>query len=811
MPLAALFTSFLPAHADLWYEHYARAEDALSAQRWEAAVNELNEAIARRPESGARVNTLGTAFIGYFPYFKLGIAYYNLGRLDDALTAFDTEEQRGAITKSARDIGNLRTFRRLVQEVKQAAARSEQERLETMVARAIDEAELLERQGKLDDAMNVITQGLALDPDHSEANAVIARLRKALAQSELDRERQQQAATLVTRGRRLLGEGKFDEASALFSQALSLNDVEETRSLLDESQRKLREQLTVQHQGSRVAALLAEARGLEQREQFDSALERLQTLLALDPQNAPALAMRGSIVKRQAEVALAQRTGAQVDALLSDGVARLNAGDYREALSLFNRVIALDAGNAQASTHLAQAFNGLNREILAGGAVPVLTKATPVVLLGSVGGIVISGADAVFSTAPLVFVESWSRPEFFVSGTVIDDQPQVELVIETASQTAPGLVEVRLTKTLEGTRLRDGVYHFDFNEALDLAPGRAALKVAVIDVDGLSDAAEVDVVYELSTMRSPWFWSLVVAMLVAIVATTVSLRVRKRRRLLRRRFNPYVAGAPVTRDELFFGRTKLISRILQTVHNNSILLYGERRIGKTSLQHRLKKRLQELDDPDYHFFPAFIDLQGTPQDRFFATLAHDLFEELAGQLDGLQPAKDPSGGDYDYREFVRDVRAVLQHLRQKSQKRIKLVLLIDEVDELNAYDPRINQRLRSLFMKSFAEDMVAVVSGVGIKKHWESEGSPWYNFFEEIEVKPFRRKDAEQLVTKPIRGIFELERGVVDRIIDLADCKPYLIQKLCIALVNRLHDERRRRITIADVEALGPPPEAEVV
>ena len=82
------------------------------------------------------------------------------------------------------------------------------------------------------------------------------------------------------------------------------------------------------------------------------------------------------------------------------------------------------------------------------------------------------------------------------------------------------------------------------------------------------------------------------------------------------------------------------------------------------------------------------------------------------------------GAAYGYREFVRDMRRVLKTLKKKSDKQVKLVLLIDEVDELNAYDPRVNQRLRSLFMKSFAENLVAVVSGVEIKKQWEKRGQP---------------------------------------------------------------------------------------
>ncbi len=133
------------------------------------------------------------------------------------------------------------------------------------------------------------------------------------------------------------------------------------------------------------------------------------------------------------------------------------------------------------------------------------------------------------------------------------------------------------------------------------------------------------------------------------------------------------------------------------------------------------------------------------------------------------------------------------------------MLLIDEVDELNAYDPRVNQRLRSLFMKSFAENLVAVVSGVEIRKQWDKEGSPWYNFFEEIEVTPIGRDDVVELITKPIGGVFKIDEPVVDRIIELTDRKPYHVQRMCIALVNRMYEEGRRQITIADVDAVAGP------
>jgi hypothetical protein len=43
-------------------------------------------------------------------------------------------------------------------------------------------------------------------------------------------------------------------------------------------------------------------------------------------------------------------------------------------------------------------------------------------------------------------------------------------------------------------------------------------------------------------------------------------------------------------------------------------------------------------------------------------------------------------------------------------------------------------------MASLAENLVMVASAVEIDKHWEQEGSPWYNFLEEIEISPSRRE-----------------------------------------------------------------------
>jgi hypothetical protein len=332
------------------------------------------------------------------------------------------------------------------------------------------------------------------------------------------------------------------------------------------------------------------------------------------------------------------------------------------------------------------------------------------------------------------------------------------------------------------------------------------LLVVATDDEGLSTRSEYVAEYRRPLLRTPWVLAVLGSLPLIGVAGAVAARARRRRRLRRRRFNPYIAGAPVLDEDLFFGRDALVDRILDTIHNNSLLLHGERRIGKTSLLHHVKRRLEGLDDPEYAFFPVYVDLQGTPEERFFATLAEDVLHELSSRLEGLDAA-DVEDDGYGYRELVRDLREVIRQLEAGTERRVKVVLLVDEVDELNAYDPRINQRLRSLFMKSFAEHLVAVVAGVRIRREWEQESSPWYNFFEEIEVLPLPRNEAARLVTEPIQGMFEFDHDAIERILEHTGGRPYPIQKLCVAVVNRLHEAGRRRATAADVDQVMGAPE----
>ena len=71
----------------------------------------------------------------------------------------------------------------------------------------------------------------------------------------------------------------------------------------------------------------------------------------------------------------------------------------------------------------------------------------------------------------------------------------------------------------------------------------------------------------------------------------------------------------------------------------------------------------------------------------------------------------------------------------------------------------------------------------------------------QIKVEPFRKEAARELIERPIKGLFKLEEGVADHIVEVTGAKPYLIQRICIAVVNRMHEENRRTITLASPTA----------
>src|SRR5215813_8887382 len=84
--------------------------------------------------------------------------------------------------------------------------------------------------------------------------------------------------------------------------------------------------------------------------------------------------------------------------------------------------------------------------------------------------------------------------------------------------------------------------------------------------------------------------------------------------------NPYIAGRALGQQQGFFGRKDILRVVetkLNTVDQNALVLFGQRRIGKTSILLQLQRRL-----PSPPFLPVYFDMM----DRARRSLGQVLFE-----------------------------------------------------------------------------------------------------------------------------------------------------------------------------------------
>lgn len=141
------------------------------------------------------------------------------------------------------------------------------------------------------------------------------------------------------------------------------------------------------------------------------------------------------------------------------------------------------------------------------------------------------------------------------------------------------------------------------------------------------------------------------------------------------KFNPYIAGNPIRGQFGFYGREDVfreVTRVLNHPKENAIVLFGQRRIGKTSILLQLKESLTDTGE----FVAVYFDLM----DKASKDLP-DVLNELAQKISEETNVAVNSSTDFDengsyFRETF--LPQVTEAIGDK-----KLVLLFDEFDVLD--------------------------------------------------------------------------------------------------------------------------------
>ncbi len=139
--------------------------------------------------------------------------------------------------------------------------------------------------------------------------------------------------------------------------------------------------------------------------------------------------------------------------------------------------------------------------------------------------------------------------------------------------------------------------------------------------------------------------------------------------------NPYIAGNPVHQQEKFFGREDILSDVLRTLHNpetDAIVLFGQRRIGKTSVLLRIQKVLQSQKT----YTPVYFDLQNKAS-LPLAEILYQMAQKISLVINIPLPEREQfdQNGQFFHEHFLPDVLTSLVDQ--------ELILLLDEFDVLD--------------------------------------------------------------------------------------------------------------------------------
>jgi hypothetical protein len=270
--------------------------------------------------------------------------------------------------------------------------------------------------------------------------------------------------------------------------------------------------------------------------------------------------------------------------------------------------------------------------------------------------------------------------------------------------------------------------------------------------------------------------------------------------------NPFAFGSPVSdRDaNLFTGRRDVVARIeeniLGSTHPPALVLYGARRMGKSSILNQLSRLL----GPE--FAPAIIDCQNPAVTESERTLLRYLSQALVESLERkritIQPLAPADLREEPYAAFDDWLRRV----ERNTPAPVRVLICVDEYELLGSAvasgwgDKFLNQ-VRHLMQHR--PRFVWLFTGAHT---FEELGPAWTSRFvnaRRLRVSFLAREDLRPLLTRPekVPG-FDLtyDDGAVDALLDATNGQPFLTQAVAYELIQHLNEGDRKHVTRADIE-----------
>jgi tetratricopeptide (TPR) repeat protein len=273
--------------------------------------------------------------------------------------------------------------------------------------------------------------------------------------------------------------------------------------------------------------------------------------------------------------------------------------------------------------------------------------------------------------------------------------------------------------------------------------------------------------------------------------------------------SPYRAGNPVGGSPAFVGREDILRRVLRVLANpdeNAIVLYGQRRIGKSSVLQELAARLTDVGA----YSPVYFDLQDKAARSLDAVLM-ELAQRIATQLG----APTPVGWAEDAQ--ARFKNEFLPQILERLPSSHSLVLLFDEFDVL---DGPSGQQAGAAFFP-YLRDLLALSPRLQfvfvIGRRPEELSTLTLSVFKGVpseRISLLDESETTKLITlSQANGTLIWTQDTSAEVFRLAGGHPFLTQQLCQEIWEKIHDnedaeyhpiENLPTVTIEDVNTAVP-------
>lgn len=277
--------------------------------------------------------------------------------------------------------------------------------------------------------------------------------------------------------------------------------------------------------------------------------------------------------------------------------------------------------------------------------------------------------------------------------------------------------------------------------------------------------------------------------------------------------NPYIVGVPLTgRQTIFKGRTNISSIIEGIVREQDtppLLLYGQRRMGKTSLLYQLRWML-----PNW-IVPLVIDLQGPitlakGHTGFLYNLTKSMRTSAKRQKLILPELSRSDLNDDPFTSFddwLDQVETILVRANKNT-----FLLAFDEFEALD--EALLEDRFKEQAILGTLRHIIQhrprfklLLAG----SHTLNEFQRWSSYLinaQTLHLTCLDKEQAFELIEYPIDEFpLAYEAEARKHVFDITQGHPYLLQLLCgevVSLKNRQDIEVRQIVKLSDVEAIVP-------